>query len=286
MQTVAQLISPLWLITLSCLAFLILRSTRIGILSRYPALMIYLTLELFLGVIGTCLGLKSLIYWWSYLIVDRVIGSVLVIFMSREMFAEVYFDHPGLRTLTMATLRKSLIVGGITTLLLGPLVLIHRGEPGFQCWQLPFYEIGRCVVFGQVIFICSMWSKLRWLPLNINKNVKTYSLTLCASQLISGVVATMILIFHSRQFTLVSNIVVLVASISVYLTLALALERPQALPLPNYCPAPDLQILARLSDVERLLKQIDASAKLARGIALERFRVRYWPNAAKRRDMI
>jgi len=275
MYTLTHVLNPLWFVNLACLVVLLFRSTRLGLFARYPALIIYLYIDLSLGLIGLSFGLRSLIYWWSYFVLTRLLGSVVLILMSCEIFDEIYFHHPGLRQMTIATLRKSVILGIMGTLLLAPIALIHWGEPGFRCWQLPFYELGRSLMFGQVIFIVSMWSKLRWLPLEIHKNVKTYSLTLALYQIVNGVIATMILIMHSPRFTMASNVIVLLTSMAFYATLALALERPAQVPFPRCCPVPDPQLLAHLSNVDDLLNEIEARTERARAVVLQRFRARY-----------
>ncbi len=275
MDTLTHVLKPLWFVNLACLVVLLFRSTRLGIFARYPALLIYLYIDLSLGMIGLSFGLGSLIYWWSYFVLSRLLGSVVLILMSREIFVEIYFYHPGLRQMTIATLRNSVILGIVGTLLLVPLALIHWGDPGFRCWQLPFYELGRSLIFGQVFFIVSMWNKLRWLPLKIHKNVKTYSLTLGLYQTVNGLLMTMILIMHSPRFHTASNVIVLLTSSAFYAMLALALQRPEDIPLPRCCPVPDPQLIARLSHVDDLLNEIESRTERGRALALQRFRARY-----------
>lgn len=286
MDAISRLTMLLWWVYLASLSILIVRFIVLNAVHRYPALFAYLISDLIESIVGLTVGRAAHIYYWTYFFSTTIVGSGLIILMSREMFSEIYYFHPGLRGMTRLTLNTAIVSGAILTLLFIPVVLIHRGEPDFNCWQLPMIEIQRSLKFGQCFFIILMWKRLRWLPLQIPENIRVYSWCVGFYSFISGILLTIQLISHNRLTSLICNNVLLIISIIFCIAVFVGFKRPDSLhePIPM-CPIPDPEIIARLTTVEGLMAQIDEAAALARKRAAGRFRLRVTAPLAESRRL-
>jgi hypothetical protein len=233
--------------------------------------MVYLLTDLVGGIVGLRYGTGSRAYYWSYFVSSSLFGSGLMIWMCREMFAELYYYHPGLRGTTQCTLRRSLVIGAAVSLALAPPVgLIHWGDPAFQCWQFPFVEVHRCLTFGVVVFVVAMWNILRWLPLDVPSSVRVYTWAMCLYLVCSGLVESVALIAHTTLVTLVCGTILLAVTLVFYGALAVLAEEPQEIPQVCFLPVDYPQEVAQLSNISRLFTTIDDAQRRGRASALKR----------------
>jgi hypothetical protein len=285
MDAISRLMMLLWWVYLASLSILIVRFIVLNAVHRYPALFTYLISDLIASIVGLIVGRAADIYYWTYFFLTTILGSGLIILISREMFSEIYYFHPGLRGMTRLTLNRAIVAGAVLTLFFIPVVLIHWGEPGFNCWQLPMIEIHRSLKFGQCFFILLMWRRLRWLPLQIPDNIRVYSWCVGCYSFISGILLTIELISHNPLTSVICSNVLLAVSIIFCIAVFAGFKRPDFLhePIPM-CPIPDREIIERLTTVEGLMAQLDEAAAFARKRAAGRFRVRVTaPLGASRR---
>jgi len=249
---------------------LLFRLGYLRIHRRYPALVVFLAMDVIAGVIGLRFGTKSLTYYWTYFVTNSLMGPALMIWMCREMFAELYCCHPGLPGLTQCTLKRSILVGSAAGLALAPPVgILHWGDPEFVCWQFPFMELHRCLSFGVVVFVVTMWRKLRALPLDVPSNVKTYACSVCFCNTCSGLLETAFLAIHNRQATEVCSVVLLAASLAFYSSLALFIRRPSEIRQVDRFPV-DPQEVAWLSSISSLFAHADEAQRRGRASTLRR----------------
>jgi len=269
MKFLTRLMTDLWYADLFVLAVLLFRLAVLRFYERYPALVAYLMLDLVGSVIGLRYGTKPLVYYWTYFVCEILLGSVLLILVCREMFAELYCYHPGLRGLTQCTLRRSILIGTVVTIGLAPVGIIHWGEADFQCWQFPFCEVHRCLTFGVVVFVVAMWRRLRLLPLDVSRNVKTYTRSMCVYLAVGGVVETVVLIVHTQRATVVWSVVLVAANLVFYGLLAVLAERPAEMRQVERLPI-DPQEVAWLSSISCLFARVDEAQRRGRAAALRR----------------
>jgi hypothetical protein len=216
----------LWRVDSWVLVLLLIRLGYLGFFQRYPAMMAYLAVDLIGSVVGLRYGTGSLTYYWSYFLSNILAGSVLLIWMSREMFAELYWNHPGLVGVTQFTLKRSILIGSAVTLSLAPVGIIHWGDAGFKCWEFFFFEVHRCLAFGVVVFVIAMWRKLRLIPLCIPRNVKTYAFSTCVYLTLGGLGETVDLIIHTHVAARICGAFLLTVSLMFYALLGSFAERP------------------------------------------------------------
>ena len=110
MELLIRLMRLLWYMELAGVVVLLLRLAYLQVYRRYPALMLFLALDL-TGAVGLSYSTRSLTYYWTYFFANNVLGSALFIWMCREMFTELYGYHPGLRGVTRFTLKRSILIG-------------------------------------------------------------------------------------------------------------------------------------------------------------------------------
>jgi len=265
-----RLMRGLWYVDSCCVVLLLFRLGYLRVYKRYPALVAYLATDAAAGVIGLRYGTGSLTYYWTYFVGSNLMGSALLIWMCREMFAELYSCHPGLRGLTQCTLRRSIVIGTFAGLALAPPVgILHWGDPEFACWQFPFFELHRCLSFGVVVFVVTMWRRLRLLPLDVPRNVKTYTRSMCVYLAVGGVVESVVLIVHTQRATAVWSVVLVAANLVFYGLLAVLAERPAEICQVERLPI-DPQEIAWLSSISCLFACVDGAQRRGRAAALRR----------------
>jgi len=270
MAFLIRLMRVLWYVDSCCVVMLLLRLGYLRIHKRYSALMSYLALDAVAGVVGLLYGTRSPVYYWTYLVSNSVLGSALLIWMCREMFAELYCYHPGLRGLTQYTLRRSILIGSVCVLVLIPPVgILHWGDPQYQCWEFPLFEMHRCLSVGAAVFVVAMWRKLRSLPLTIPGNVKTYALSICLYLSFLGIIETLVLVGHAPLATRILSVVLLAVNLAFYGSLAVLLERPREVRQMEHAPV-DPQEVAWLESISRLFVVADEAQRRGRASALRR----------------
>ncbi len=270
MEHLIRLMRPLWYFASFCEVALLVRLGYLRIHKRYPALALFLATDVAAGTVGLCSGTSSLAYYWTYFASNTLAGSVLLIRMCTEMFAELYQFHPGLRGLTRLTLRRSTFIGALAALAVAPPVgLLHWGDPHFRCWQFPFFELHRCLSFGVALFVMTMWLKLRALPLDVPRNVKTYAWSACLYFCGCGLVETFVLAMHSPLATVVWSDVLLLASIAFYVLLAVLLERPSEVRLVQR-PLVEPEEVAWIGSLSRLFARVDEAQRRGYALTLKR----------------
>jgi len=270
MEILIRITRLLWPIDSLLLVLVILRLGWLGFHRRYPALVLYLTVDLVAGVVGLSYGTRSLTYYWAYFIAGILGESVLLIWMPHEMFAELYRHHPGLAGVTQCTLKQSVWIGAAVTLGLAPVGIIHWGDAGYKCWEFAFFEIHRCLTFGVVVFVVVMWQKLRLIPLCIPRNTKMYAFSACAYLTFGGLVETVDLIVHTRVMTRVSGVCLLAASLVFHSILGALAERPSvAEPLSLSMDTEDFGWLYSMSS---LFARADEAHRRGRVSSLRRLR--------------
>jgi hypothetical protein len=271
MEFLIRLMRVLWYVDSSCAVLVLLRLGSLGIHRRYPALMLFLAMDVVGGIASLHYGTRSLAYYWIYLVSNSLIGSALLIWMCREMFAELYYYHPGLRGLTPYTLRRSILIGSSAALALAPPVgILHWGDSQYQCWQFPLFEMHRCLSFGVAVFVVTMWRKLRSLPLTVPGNAKTYAFSTCLYLSCSGMMETVILVEHARLATRVLSAIMLAANLAFYGSLIVLLKRPAQIRQAEHVPV-DPQEVAWLSSISWLFVRVDEAQRRGRASALRRF---------------
>src|SRR5438105_5341829 len=125
METLKSLMTQLWYVDICCLAVLLFRLLFLRFYRWYPALTVYLGGDLVCSAVGISFGTRSLAYYWTYFLLDSLLGAVLLIWMCREMFSEIYYYHQGLRGATQCMLRRSILVSAAVTVSLAPVALVH-----------------------------------------------------------------------------------------------------------------------------------------------------------------
>jgi hypothetical protein len=270
MDSLSRLMTALWYVDICCAGMVLFRLGYLRIHQRYPGLVAFLAMDVVMGCMGLRYGMASLIYYWTYFIASSLLGSALLIRMCREMFAELYCRHAGLRGLTQCRLRRSILIGSAVCLALAPPVgILHWGDPEFECWQFPFFDLHRCLTFGVVAFVVTMWRKLRALPLDIPSNVSTYARSTCAYLTCSGLVETVVLIMHKRLATMVCSVILLAASLAFYGSLVLFLRRPNEIRQVDRF-AVDPEEVAWLSSISSLFARVDEAQRRGRASAVRR----------------
>lgn len=269
MELLTRLMTDLWYMDVCFLVVLLYRLVSLRFYERYPALVAYFVVDLVTDVVGLGYGTRPLVYYWTYFVCEILLGSVLLIWMCREMFAELYGYHPGLRGLTQCTLRRSILIGAVVTVGLAPVSIIHWGEADFQCWQFPFWEVHRCLTFGVVVFVVAMWRRLRLIPLDVPRNVKTYTRSMCVYLTCGGVVETVVLIVHTQRATLVWSVVIVATNLFFYGLLGVLAERPAEIRQVERLPI-DPQEVAWLSSISCLLARVDEAQRRGRAATLRR----------------
>jgi hypothetical protein len=155
--------------------------------------------DLLCSAVGLSYGIRSHAYYWTYFLSSSVLGAILLVWMCREMFGELYYYHQGLRGATQCTLTRSIVISSAVTIALAPVALIHWHDADFQCWEFPLIEVNRCLNFGVAIFVLAMWSMLRWLPLDIPRNVRDVFILNAPYLACNGVLQTVVLIAHNPR---------------------------------------------------------------------------------------
>ena len=269
METLKPLMTELWYVDIFCLTVLLFRLAYLRFYERYPALTLYMVIDLLCSAVGLSYGTRSHAYYWTYFLSSSLFGAVLLIWMCREMFGELYYCHQGLRGATQCTLKRSILASSAVTIALAPVALIHWRDADFRCWEFPLIEVNRCLNFGVVIFVLAMWSMLRWLPLDIPGNVKTYSYSMCIYLACNGVLQTLVLIAHSPLVTLTCSVTVLASNLVLHCTLAVLANRPEEV-LPECCPVVDPEMMARLTSVSNFFERVDEAQQRGRASVLNR----------------
>jgi hypothetical protein len=270
----------LWPIDSLVLALVLLRLGWLGFHRRYPALLLYLTVDLLAGVVGVLNGTASLTYYWAYFLAGILGESVLLIWMAREMFAELYRHHPGLAGVTQCTLKHSVWIGTVVTLGLAPVGIIHWGDAGYKCWEFVFFEIHRCLTFGVVVFVIAMWRKLRLIPLRIPRNTRVYAVSACVYLTFGGLVETVDLIVHTRIVTRASGVCLLAASLVFHVVLVALARRPSVTEPPT--ASLDTEDFGWLYSMASLFARADEAHRRGRVSSLRRLRFLRFPGSIYR----
>jgi hypothetical protein len=185
------------------------------------------------------------------------------------MFSELYATNPGLRGITRRTLNRSILAGAAVAVALGPIVLVHRGDPGFTCWYLAFFEVHRCVLFGLLVFVAAMWRKLRYLPLPLSSNIQAYAKGvgwLCAT---NGTLETLVMVVHTPEVSELCTIALLCSELVIHGYLLFRMRRPE----PTLVPDRGLEnplLVSELHRVGLLFGKIDEAAGRATALSLAR----------------
>jgi hypothetical protein len=270
MELLIRLMRVLWYVDSAGLVLLLWRLAYLEIHKRYPALFLFLAVDLIAAAAGLTFGTRSLTYYWTYFFTTNLLGSILLVWMCREMFAELYGCYTGLVGITRSTLKRSVLIGSVGVLAVAPPVgLLHWGNPQFDCWQFPFVELHRCLSFGVALFVAMMWRKLRSLPLVVPRNVKTYAWWVFFNATSCGLVETAVLAIHRRLATISFSIFVLVVSLAFYGSLGLLIERPSEIRQPERLPI-DREEFAWLSDISGLFARVDDAQRRGRASAIKR----------------
>ena len=269
MEPLIRLLRALYFLDSICATLLLARLAYLQIHKRYPALVLFLAMDVVAEPVAVLFGIGSRTYYWTYFVCNAL-GSALLIWMCREMFAELYFSHPGLRGMTKCTLARSIVVGAVTALIAAPPVgLLHWGDPQFDCWQFPFIEVHRCLCFGAALFVMAMWRKLRSLPLDLSRNVKTYACSACLYWMCLGLVETAVLAIHTVRATIVWSDGLLIAELAFYGSLALRLRRPGEIRRVERSPV-DPREFEWLSSISSLFIRVNEAESRGRASAAKR----------------
>jgi hypothetical protein len=248
---------------------LLIRFWYLRLYQRYPFLIAFLALGPIGLTIGLAAGRGSAFYYWSYMVFENFLGNALRIFMAREMFSELYATNPGLRGITRRTLNRSILAGAGVAAALGPIVLVHRGDPGFTCWYLAFFEVHRCVLFALLVFVAAMWRKLRYLPLPLSSNIQVYAKGvggLCAT---SGTLETLVMLVHTPEASQVCTIALLCSELVVHGYLLFRMRGPEPMLYPDRGLG-DPMLVSELERVGLLFGKIDEAAGRATALTVAR----------------
>jgi len=272
MAALISVLNAFWYADLCFLLAVLARFAQLGVYRRYSALTLFFFFDLLGSMTGLTIGVSAVFYYWTAFVINVVLGIFLLLWMGREMFAELYFSYAGLSGATQYTLKRSIIISFFVTLSLAPVAIIHWNEYGFRCWQFPVIEVRRCLNFGLVMFIVLMWNMLRWLPVQIPENVRTYSYSMCLYLALGGLIQTIILIKHTFTTGLICNIVLLLLQIALHIALAIRIQRPDPIDYgPRFCPVPsDPDLISRLSSVSNFLDRVSDAQLRGGASALNR----------------
>jgi hypothetical protein len=262
-------INALWSADTGLIVVLLIRLWYLRLHKRYPFLVAFLALGPVGLIIGLAAGRTSIFYYWSYMVFENFLGNALRILLAREMFSELYATSPGLRGITRRTLKRSILAGSGVALALGPIVLVHRGDPGFTCWYLAFFEAHRCVLFGLLVFVGVMWRKLRYLPLPLSRNVQAYAKGvgwLCAA---NGTLETVAMLVHTPEVSQFCIIALLCSELLVHGYLLLQMRAPEPMLYPDR-DLGDPMLLSELHRVGLLFGKIDEAAGRATALTVAR----------------
>jgi hypothetical protein len=262
-------INALWSADTVLIVVLLIRLGYLGLYKRYPFLMAFLALGPIGLIIGLAAGRTSILYYWSYMVFENFLGNALRILMAREMFSELYATNPGLRGITRRTLNRSILAGAGVAVALGPIVLVHRGDPGFTCWYLAFFEVHRCVLFGVLVFVGAMWRKLCYLPLPLSSNIQVYTKGvgwLCAS---NGTLETLVMLVHRPEVSELCIIALLCSELVVHGYLLFRMRRPEPMLYPDGSLG-DPMLVSELQRVGLLFGKIDEAAGRAAALTVAR----------------
>lgn len=271
MELAVRLMRPLWYLTSFGEILLLFRLIYLGVHKRYPALTLFLATDVLIAAVGLRFGTASRTYYWTFFVSGNLAGSAILIWMCREMFRELYCYHSGLRGLTKFTLRRSIMIGASAALLIAPPVgLLHWGDPQFQCWEFPFFELHRCLELGVALFAITMWLRLQALPLDIPSNVKTYAWAACPYFACCSSIETAVLAMHSQRATIIWSDVLLVASLAFYVVLAWRIERPREIRAVQFLLV-DPKEFAWLSSISGLFMRVNEAQRRGYESTLRRY---------------
>jgi hypothetical protein len=83
-------INALWSADSALIVVLLVRLCYLRLYRRYPFLVAFLALGPVGLIIGLAAGRTSIVYYWSYMVFENLLGNALRIVLAREMFSELY----------------------------------------------------------------------------------------------------------------------------------------------------------------------------------------------------
>jgi hypothetical protein len=143
------------------------RLVQLKLAKRFPALLAWLCVLALSNLVAGLLSITSPAYFWFYVFYGPV-ACIFAIGAVRELFALVFVDYPGIRSVG----RWSMYVGTLVAIAASLLIAgVFRRTSNHGSVHLLYLEISqRSVVFSLVIVIATILFVLSRYPLHLGKN--------------------------------------------------------------------------------------------------------------------
>lgn len=148
-------------------AFAVVRLLHFGLRKKFPALFSYLLVIAFGSFVFSVLAIKSRVYYWAYLTTEAATWCVAALAVG-EMFALIFRDYPGIRTVGRWALYAALVTSIAGSLAIGELFSANRSMSS----SLLFYHqvFDRSISFILAVIVVILMTILSRYPLNLERN--------------------------------------------------------------------------------------------------------------------
>jgi hypothetical protein len=174
------------------------RLWHLGLQKRLPWFLSSLILDLAVGYSGIVTGFRSRTYCVIFG-VSEPLALLTLLFMTKEVFADLHEVYPGLRIMARRTFYGSLGVGLLCAGLGMSATHTVWHYPAFQCIFFLFVEFKRFVSIGLVVFTLTMLTRLSVMPITMSRNTRTHGIVYSAS--LTSVVITSIFVLLKHDHT-------------------------------------------------------------------------------------
>jgi hypothetical protein len=243
----------LWQVALlacNLLAFvaLLARIVSIGLAKAYPALVVWLGVNILISLSPWIVRMDMRCYYWFYICAE---GSTLILYLFTvlELYGKVLKSLPGLDS----TARRLIPAVAATSAIVSMFLLAFEGRPkSYLDW---LYRVDRAVITTMVLFVLMITAFLVWFPIRVPRNTVIYSVGYAAYLVPKG--ASLFLMNSGHGTWWLSGAVGMVMSAICLLFWAVALSRAgeTSLVSPGFLfhPHAEARLLLQLEAINRNL---------------------------------
>ena len=165
--------TPAWQIALfgfNLLAFvlLLLRLVYIGLAKAYPALMVWLAINITLSMVPWIISMTVQSYYWFFMFAEGI-TDFLYLFLALELFGKVLRNLRGFASVARWTIPFVVLLSAAASAAL----MAFEGQPArYIDW---FYRVDRAVITSLIVFLLTITAFMVWFPIRISRNTVVYS---------------------------------------------------------------------------------------------------------------
>ncbi|MGA2184027.1 MAG: hypothetical protein ABSH47_13440 [Bryobacteraceae bacterium] len=241
---------PVWQLALfacNLLAFvaLLVRIVSIRLAKSYPALVVWLGVNIVLSLLPWVVRMSYLFYHWFFICAE---GSTLFLYLFTvlELYGKVLRNLPGLASAARVLIQVVVPASAIGS---ASLLAFESHPVTYLDW---LYRVDRTVITTLVLFVLMITAFMVWFPIRVSRNTVVYSVGYAAYLTPKG--ASLFLMNSGHGMTWLSGAVGMAMSALCLLFWAVALDRAGETSLVTlFHPRDEARLLNQLEAINRTL---------------------------------